>query len=176
MWQESVVLRSSWRRSTCPADEPVIWSLGLTSEGVDTIVINNIHLFCGTVAGERPGGAAITLDAPVHKSVKGSGLFENNVRHALDQQVCPAGQVAVGVHGRSGIWLDAIGLICDVPQLTARPSDGRPSVKAVGRVASTQTRGAPMSICDRARDARERKSPAAAGLETQCRALGGAAA
>ncbi|MCM3873215.1 MAG: trypsin-like serine protease [Pyrinomonadaceae bacterium] len=56
-------------------------------------------------------------------------------------------------------------------------SIGRTSVpiKSIGRDkgSTTPTAGPPMSMCDRARDARARKSPAADNLEAQCRALTG---
>src|SRR5262249_23016815 len=47
-----------------------------------------------------------------------------------------------------------------------------PVVKAVGRVKVPTAPTPPISICEAAREARARNSPAAAGLEAQCRALG----
>jgi hypothetical protein len=38
--------------------------------------------------------------------------------HALSRQDCPSGLIAVGISGRSGILLDALGLICGPPKLT----------------------------------------------------------
>jgi hypothetical protein len=57
-------------------------------------------------------------------------------------QRCPEGLVAVGIHGRSGVWLDAVGLICGAPQFSPSPQSGPWSevlpppvpVKALGRV------------------------------------------
>ncbi len=74
-------------------------------------------------------------------------------------------QVAVGVTGRAGKWLDAVGLICSelkIPQV----------VKAQARVKLAPGTSAlpPLPICEAARRARERNSPAAPGLEAQCAA------
>ncbi len=53
--------------------------------------------------------------------------------------------------------------------------DDTPVVKSIGRVDTGQSPdpGLPMSLCDRARDARKRNSPAASNLEAQCLASGG---
>src|SRR5687767_1549471 len=86
-------------------------------------------------------------------------------------QRCAGGELAMGVHGRAGKWLDAMGLICGPLRVASRPSDGRPAVRAVGRVRSAEANARPrMPICDAARAARLRNSPAAEGLEAQCRA------
>jgi hypothetical protein len=47
-----------------------------------------------------------------------------------------------------------------------------PPVKAIGRVKLPPTGAPPRPICDVAREARARNSPAAPGLEAQCRAVG----
>jgi hypothetical protein len=81
---------------------------------------------------------------------------------------CPENQVAVGVHGRSGRWLDAVGLICAEPRIDAT------HVKTLGRVVTDKPSAphpAGWTICDSARDARSRNSPAAPNLEAQCARL-----
>jgi len=50
----------------------------------------------------------------------------------------------------------------------------RPAIKAVGRAKSDVPTGQPLAICEAARQARARNSPAAPGLEAQCRAAGAA--
>src|SRR5258708_34996308 len=102
-----------------------------------------------------------------------------------DTPPCIAGLVAVGSSGRSGVWLDAVGLICGAPTLTPGGSGNsentgttssaltREPVKAIGRVkleGPSGPSGPPRPICDLAREARERNSPAAPGLEAKCRA------
>ncbi len=80
---------------------------------------------------------------------------------STDAQTCPPGQVAVGIHGRSGVWLDAIGLMCDAPRLQAASAPGR-----VNRGSPAPAR----SLCDAAASARARNSPTAANLTAQCQA------
>src|SRR5262245_14896556 len=90
-------------------------------------------------------------------------------------QSCPCPLVAVGITGRAGKWLDAVGLICaELDPKKAIRAVGRvhvPTMKAKGRVevpgaASPAVR----PICDQAKEARARNSPAAAGLEQKCSA------
>jgi hypothetical protein len=80
-------------------------------------------------------------------------------------QICPPGLLPVGISGRSGKWLDAFGLICG-----ASPLNGS-TVKSIGRVNTGSDSQRPArTICEAARDARARNSPAAANLEAQCAA------
>jgi hypothetical protein len=82
------------------------------------------------------------------------------------------GLVAVGISGRSGKWLDAVGLVCGKLEVTEPPA----GLKAQGRVRLDPgaPTGPPRAICDLARQARARNSPAAPGLEESCRAAGAA--
>jgi hypothetical protein len=185
-FKNAVVLAPGWHggpggkleRLLCPASTPIVLGIDVGVEGVDTIIVNSIHLFCGratinTQALSVNPSAVFELPRYVESpGWLGIGVGGDAARSSHDMQRCPDGQVAVGVHGRSGIWLDAIGLICDAPRLTARPPDGRrPVISAVGRVGVAAPSGTQLSICERARSARKRNSAAAPGLEAQCRAL-----
>jgi hypothetical protein len=149
-------------RLLCPASTPVVISAAVgssaTVEDKTTVVVSAIHLFCGqAVAAQTPPALPSALfDGPGSTNV---GTFVGA------PQACPAGMVAVGVHGRAGTWLDAMGLICGAPRKDT-------SGIALGRVQSTAPAPA-MSICDRAKDARARNSPMAAQLEAQCTASQG---
>jgi hypothetical protein len=196
----------------CPSSTPVVTGMYVAAEGENTVIVNTIHLYCG-LASETQAAASdypsAVFDGPTIRGVKfsfpGTVGKESHFRGA--RYDCPAGQVAVGVHGRSGAWLDEVGLICGAPVVpsavalgrvnkpvalgrvkTSRkpaltdaastavsvqtgPASGRiEAVRAVPSVSSTQ---AEPPICANARQARARKSPAAAGLEAQCRAAGG---
>jgi hypothetical protein len=146
-------------RLLCPTSTPVVISVAVGASGTvednPTVVLSAIHLYCGqAVSAQKPAAyPSAVFDAP---GSTGVGSF------VQAPQVCPAGQVAVGVHGRAGTWVDAMGLICGAPR---RDTSG----KALGRVQST-TPAVAMSICDRAKDARARNSPAAPALEAQCEA------
>ena len=160
-------------RVECNQYSPVINGVYLAAEGQDTVIINNIHLFCGEATNTEPPRDAATavFDAPKIDGKR--GIFQVFSIADSRTQRCPPGKVAVGVHGRSGIWLDAIGLICGASGVSTPPLDPNKSlVTAIGR----KNTGAPSSpsprrsICDAARDARARQSPAAANLEAQCQA------
>jgi hypothetical protein len=86
---------------------------------------------------------------------------------------CPVRQngartVAVGIHGRAGKWLDALGLVCEHPVRPPTPIKAQGRVRLDGQTGTTPL--PPLSICAAARAARDRNSPAAPGLEAQCAA------
>ena len=157
------------RNLVCPSDTPIVTGIYIGAEGVDTTVVNNIHLFCGIAASaQKPSDfPSAVFDGPYAKDTFNALGAGNNVTLRNDSQRCPSGLVGVGISGRSGVWLDAVGLICGEPKLSA----GGP-VKAVGRVHTGAPAGQPLSICESAREARARNSPAAPGLEAQCRNAG----
>ncbi len=154
------------QRLLCPVVTPIVLGADVEAEGRQDITVNNIHLFCGRAVASQtiPAAPAAIFDAPY---LPPSGLLDQPRRQG--SQRCPAGQVAVGVHGRAGKYLDAVGLICDVPRFAPRPPGSQAPLQ-LGRVQSTAPPGPPLSICDAAASARARNSPAAPGLEAQCRA------
>jgi hypothetical protein len=162
----------SERWVVCPATTPIVIGMYVQWEGVDTITVNSIHLYCGkavAVAQALPAQPAAIFDAPRYVPSAGwggIGIDGDDASRGSASQTCPQGQVAIGVHGRSGVWLDSMGLICGAPRITM-PAGGAP-VKSLGRVVSTAPPGPPISICDAAKNARARNSPAAPGLEAQC--------
>ncbi len=157
------------RQLLCPRDAPVVIRMDIRAEGVKTFTVNHIHLWCGVVAptqnlSEFPNAV---FDGPVSKGYTYPGT-----------QRCPAGLVAVGINGRSGEWLDSLGLICGAPTLTPRAAPApevppRPAVKAIGRkkvpgATTGAPTGPPRPLCDIAQEARARNNPAAPGLEEKC--------
>jgi hypothetical protein len=157
-------------RVECNRYSPVIHGMFVAYEGEKTVVVNNIHLYCGEATNtEAPSDAATAMfDAP---GITSSGLFISFHQADERMQRCAPGQVAVGLHGRSGIWVDAIGLICGPSGVAvAAPSAPTSAVTSIGRVKTKGPASPPRPICDAARDARARNSPAAASLEAQCKA------
>jgi len=155
-------------RLLCPAHTPVVIGMDIAAEGVDTITVNNIHMYCGQAVAAQtlPAYPSAIFDAPGYKPSPGwlgVGIDGDPARVVGGHQVCPAGQVAVGLHGRSGKWLDSMGLICGAPRLDT-------SVKSLGRVVPSANPGPAIPVCDAARSARARNSPAAPSLEAQCNA------
>jgi len=154
-------------RLVCPDNAMAVAGLKVGYEGDTTRIINNVHLFCSAAATNQqlPTYPTVVFDGP-QIGFEPSALFAPGylIPLGFNQQSCPAGLVAVGINGRSGIWLDAVGLICGALRLDS----SKAPVKALGRVATLSTPGPPRPICDVAREARARNSPAAPGLEAQC--------
>lgn len=152
----------------CPRSQPIVVGMDIFAEGQDTVVVNTIKLFCGLAVTQQ---AVAALPAAVFEGeLIPSGVrsaFATKLRRFNGSPRCPGGQVSVGIHGRAGIWLDALGLICGEPTVTPNAPG---SVRPVGRMARTGTAAPARPICDAARDARARNSPAAPGLEAQCAA------
>ena len=153
----------------CPPRSPVVLGVAIESEGVDTTIVNSIALYCGTLANESQTVAnypSAMFEGPRYQASKGFlGILidGNSGNPRLGQTNCPSGQVAIGIHGRSGTWVDAIGLVCDAPQGLSKP------VPYIGRIGTGTPSGPAMSLCERAADARTRNSPVAARLEAMCR-------
>ena len=214
----------------CPGDRPIVYGMSIGAEGVDTVIVNDISLDCGLAAETQPAKrdpnrTDAGFDGPSYMPSEmriwmGYGFEGARATGSRGDQQCPIGQVAVGVHGRSGIWLDAIGLICGQPQVihahvppppkkslaeqrttTSIAQSSKTAAASVGGSQSTTqasrsagygivsaaqdaTPVAPApdastppphrwTICDAARAARARNSPAAPNLEAQCLASGG---
>ncbi len=145
----------------CPDHAPAIAGIDMWGEGAQTFIVNNVRLYCSVAKPNQP-----LTEYP-------SAVFDGPEIHPIDRiqkshQQCPRGLVPVGITGRSGIWLDAFGLICG--RLRLHPEKLPEIAKSIGRVGSPSARRPAIHICDAARDARARNSPAAPNLEAQCRA------
>jgi hypothetical protein len=146
----------------CPDTTPAITAVRLYAEGVKTIVLNDVEVYCSVAVPNEPLGPMPT----VRFNGEAAGTSSSFARYDEGMQSCPRGLLPVGITGRSGSWLDAVGLICG-----ASPLSGS-AVKSLGRV-DTGSSGPPRparSICEAAADARARNSPAAPNLEKQCAA------
>jgi hypothetical protein len=114
-------------RLLCPDETPVVVGIDVAAEGAATVVVNNIHLYCGIAAASQELAAhpANVFDAPGYRPTPGAfgieALGGRSAKVSAGSQRCPSGQVAVGVHGRSGKWLDAMGLICGAPRVQKAP-------------------------------------------------------
>lgn len=147
------------RQLLCPKDTPIVIWMEVKAEGIDKITVNNLHLGCGlAVTNQKPSWLPTAVfDGPLQEST--NGPFGGHMAQRIeDRQDCSPGLVAVGVNGRSGALLDSLGLICGPPKLT----------KSIGTTREGGLTSPPRPICDMARTARARNSPAAAKLEAQC--------
>jgi len=182
-------------RVNCPANQGIsaVAGMSVASEG-RTEVVNEIHLFCASVSTDtfQPSTPASIFKGPRYQG----NVSPDRLTYNQQSQQCPDGEIAVGVHGRTGVWVDAIGLICATPPVDRGFADlkRRPPPVALGRVqpkpppmplgrkqptsaaANPLERNkiplsvilAPPPICNSAQSARARNSPAAPGLERQC--------
>lgn len=157
-------------RLFCPARTPIVIGVDVQTEGVDTRIVNSIWLYCGEAAlrqtlQEHPSAV---FEGPAYVASAGwlgMGVGGDSGMARTQSQRCPTGEVAVGISGRSGVWLDALGLICDTPNL----DNSRPPPKVLGRAKPSGTPSSSLGPCEAARLASARNSPAAAGLEARCR-------
>ena len=101
-------------RVTCPINLPAILSLRIRWGGTKILFVNSIRLFCGR-ATQGPQ-IPIRIPAAAFDGVAPTGggpLFHSVFAQISDEtQNCPKGQIALGVNGRSGTLLDALGLVC----------------------------------------------------------------
>lgn len=166
----------------CPNAAPAVNGLEVAYEGESTVIINNIHLFCGLALPNQPltNYPTQVFDGPaIGEADRGVLIGGRRIPLGQARATCPPGLVAVGINGRSGRWLDAVSLICGALPYDPNPGLVQPKnqpAKSLGRVNSgTEQPRPPASICDAARDAISRQSPAARNLLAQCQATGGSA-
>lgn len=197
----------------CPEDLPAIQGIFIYSEGLETEVVNTVWLQCDHANGDGQLHAykMQSFQGPTIEPERADLFFFpvyfGNPDSDKGNVACAEGQVATGIQGRSGRWLDALGLICGDPRFYTRGigrvpdhDKEKPRVPPVSTsVNPGQMTNAALSgntstalhphgaldiepppppnprppICDAARDAIARQSPAAPNLEAQCRAAGG---
>ncbi|HEU5137439.1 MAG TPA: hypothetical protein VFU13_20015 [Steroidobacteraceae bacterium] len=141
----------------CPDEAPLVTGLFVGYEGEKTIIVNTLHLYCGRIATDQPLSThptAVFDGSEIRRTKAGPFSGHSYVPLYSDTHTCPSGLVAVGISGRSGIWLDSVGLICG--GLRVEQPDGGVSPSK------------PRTPCEKAREARERNSPFAAQLEKHC--------
>jgi hypothetical protein len=100
-----------------------------------------------------------------------NGRYESNSIGEYSGTISPTGRVTGTTFDKSNPqthanWYSSRQMAC------SRWSVPKPTV-TLGRAPPTAGSGAPMSICDRARDAVARNAPTAPALERQCKATGG---
>ena len=112
---------------------------GTAIKGVEVVAIDNggqvlvryVQPRC-LVISQEPSGAYL----PTHAYVLGGGGPGDGSR--TDSFDCPKGEMANGVHGRSGAYLDRVGLTCaPVPFVLGRPV----TVPSIGKVDSLPAQG-----------------------------------
>lgn len=99
----------------CPQETPVVIKMRLEGE----YYMNGFDLYCGIVDANRPQPSQFPqakFDAPFLSSANNDcGGNYDPCPLWRDLETCPDGLVGVGIHGRSGDRVDALGLICGTP-------------------------------------------------------------
>ena len=147
-------------RITCPLAQPVVVGMYVLFEGREIATATHIHLFCGVIAEGAQQGQQFPSASFDAAPIQDPPLFAPFNQGGDGAQACSPGQVAVGIHGRAGDWLDAVGLVCAAAPFV------KPPVK-LGRVQHAGG-GPQLSICQRAEDALARKAPTAGALFDLC--------
>jgi hypothetical protein len=123
----------------CPGSHYGSWLLfGYTRKGNDPLYIDFVELGCHPVGDGEETSTCIATGggcwkyrpgAPPPLISIGTVTVTNGLPAFLQQ--CPAEEAATGIHGRSGAYLDAVGLICGPrPTVVAAPqSRSRSSAK-----------------------------------------------
>ena len=99
-------------RLMCPARNPIVRAMFVQSQGDSTDKVWEVDIYCGQAAAKQPPDVLAAWVAQTPSVGFAGDRKPDDLIHWWDRQECPDGQVAVGVHGRSGKWLDAVGLIC----------------------------------------------------------------
>ena len=112
------------RSLMCPPQTPVLIATYTSAEGVGVVALKVLYLYCGIVAGQQVLSEmpAVYFAGPAQSQSILPGA--SAVRTSSGYKICPAGMIPVGVHGRSGALVDALGLICGSPQI-AEDRSGR---------------------------------------------------
>lgn len=136
------------QRLLCPPGTPVVKALVAGYDGIDTISLDTIDIYCGPAAANASIGhfPSNVVHAPVQGCTHGPNLvvptwnatrdvvFGNGrcPHFKLGQQKCPAGEIAIGMHGHSGALVDAMGLICGPAPTFAPPKPVAPAMGHTG--------------------------------------------
>jgi hypothetical protein len=128
------------RSITCPPESPVITYLEVIANGAKTVIVDHLQVRCGALAAnqvpldKRPPLLMLSgcAEEEIAYAVCGTGKGRPNLRRGATE--CPVGTLGVGLYGRYGIWLDALGLVCG--ELPAAPAPQIPPVS-----------GTPMPAC-----------------------------
>ena len=97
---------SVWTQA-CPAGQVVVGFVGRSGDALDQAAFECTSLAVDLDAGWFSLGPRVVLTA-----AGGDGGLPF-------QSECPAGQLARGLVGRSGVWIDELGLVCASPALGA---------------------------------------------------------
>ncbi|TWS97550.1 hypothetical protein [Reyranella sp. CPCC 100927] len=162
------------REILCPESAPFVRKLEVYAEGARTVVVNTIYADCGPLTGAMPRpvagyNASLSMGGPLYSSPSLLPvIIPGNSSRVRSAVTCPSHMIPVGVQGRAGAMVDALGLICGeiAPAPPAKP-------KLLSKGLGKQPLPPPEAheTCAKAHDARKKQMSAEliAALEQRCR-------
>jgi hypothetical protein len=131
------------REAVCPdaVRAPFVKRLEVHAEGTRIQIVNGIRFWCGPANGAEVG-PAYEARGPKARRTSTRSIFAGSSTLPTYQIVaCPNGQASAGIHGRAGLFVDALGLVCrgvEVQPLGSRSIAGTASPQGgqAGNVAS----------------------------------------
>ena len=108
----------------CPTYRPALLKMSIEAEGESTVIVHKLAIYCGT-ASAGPVDASwlwtYIQQFTGRPPPRAHSNWSSGPNHVDRYSLCPAGTIGVGIHGRSGVWLDALGIICDTPHYVPAP-------------------------------------------------------
>jgi hypothetical protein len=92
----------------CP-DNSYVSAIMFNLNSLKTLFLDFVELTCTPIAGGSETKVCLKTDSGCYPSV---GYFMEGKTVYSPVQACPPGEAAVGIHGRSGAYVDALGLVC----------------------------------------------------------------
>jgi len=121
----------------CPGESYVSGlKLGFTREVSEPKYIDYVEVACTPVGGGEVHRICLQSGEGCwdsHPSPPGFQIPSAPFLPGPDVQTCPPGEAAVGLHGRSGTYLDAVGLLCGPKPAIAAPAPAAPAQPKVIR-------------------------------------------
>ena len=98
----------------CPAGDNFVNGLylGFTRRGSAREYVDDVGMSCSRVGANGVENTDVCLETGEGCGNYNQGVSYGAVRVDGASQTCPSGEAAVGIHGRSGTYVDALGLIC----------------------------------------------------------------
>ncbi|MCA9421253.1 MAG: hypothetical protein KC592_09550 [Nitrospira sp.] len=119
------------QQKTCPSDQ-VIYDLGFyisIGDQEQHKFIDSIYANCKTIKPPPHGDSTFRFTSQGSPFKKGNPITTPGIelKSPYREVYCPPHEVAIGFHGRAGLFLDALGLICGPPPVPAKPGVMPPS-------------------------------------------------
>lgn len=102
------------REHVCPdrVRAPFVKRLEVHAEGTRTYIVNGIRFWCGPANGAEIGPAYEARGPNARRQGVHSAFAGSSTLPSRGTVACASGQASAGIHGRAGLFVDALGLVC----------------------------------------------------------------